>query len=340
LAFDAPAHGAPPDNFVYDPAHPVYTLGGQISTNPEVWGPQDRQSVPMRDDVLVYQSETLAKDMEVTGPIELKLFAASSAVDTDWAATLSDVYPDGRAIHICEGIRGATFRESLEQPTPIEPGKVYEYTISLWETSQVFAKGHRLRLEVTSSNFPRYARNQNTGLPLGTSADMKMARQTILHDAAHPSHLILPVIPLAVGDTVPARVDGVWRLTGTTACVSGPTLKLAADAGILGWWTSAEDEARWKIDVPRAGRYSVRLNFACDASAAGNKFELTVGPSRLEGQVPATGTWYDQREEVFGDIELSEGKQTVVLRAAGPIRGALFDLRAVVLAPRAAAGEK
>ena len=340
LALDAPAHGAPPDNFVYDPAHPVYTLGGQISTNPEVWGPQERQSVPMRDDVLVYQSETLAKDMEVTGPIELRLFAASSAVDTDWAATLSDVYPDGRAIHICEGIRGATFRESLEQPTPIEPGKVYEYTISLWETSQVFAKGHRLRLEVTSSNFPRYARNQNTGLPLGTSADMKTARQTILHDAAHPSHLILPVIPPAVGDTVPARADGLWRLTGTTACVSGPTLKLAADAGILGWWTSAEDEARWKIDVPRAGRYSVRLNFACDASAAGNKFALTVGPSRLEGQVPATGTWYDQREEVFGDVELSEGKQTVVLRAAGPIRGALLDLRAVVLAPRAAAGEK
>ena len=267
----------------------------------------------------------------MTGPIELKLFAASSAVDTDWAATLTDVYPDGRAIHICEGIRGATFRESLEQPTPIEPGKVYEYTISLWETSQVFAKGHRLRLEVTSSNFPRYARNQNTGLPLGTSAEMKTAQQTILHDAAHPSHLVLPVIPTAGGDTVPARADGSWRLTGTTARVSGPTLKLAADAGILGWWTSAEDEAQWTIDVPCAGRYSVRLNFACDPASAGNKFELTAGASRLEGQVPATGTWYDQREQDFGEIELRAGQQTVLLRSAGPIRGALFDLRAVTL---------
>ncbi|OHB77168.1 MAG: hypothetical protein A2W31_14825 [Planctomycetes bacterium RBG_16_64_10] len=122
--------------------------------------------------------------------------------------------------------------------------------------------------------------------------------------------------------------------------MSGPTLKLAADAGILVWWTSAEDEAQWSIDVPRAGCYSVRLNLACDASAAGNKFELTVGSSRLEGQVPATGTWYDQRELVFGDIALSEGKQTVVLRAAGPIRGALFDLRAVALVPRVAAGAK
>ena len=141
LAVDAPAPDGPSDRFVYDPAHPVYTLGGQISTNPEVWGPQDRQSVAQRDDVLVYQSEPLSDDTEVTGPIELKLFAASSAVDTDWAATLTDVYPDGRAMHICEGIRGATFRESLEQPAPIEPGKVYEYTISLWETSQVFAQG-------------------------------------------------------------------------------------------------------------------------------------------------------------------------------------------------------
>ena len=127
--------------------------------------------------------------------------------------------------------------------------------------------------------------------------------------------------------------DGSWRLTGTTACVRGPTLKLAADAGILGWWTSAEDAASWNIEVPRAGRYSVRLNFACDLASAGNKFELTAGASRLEGQVPASGTWYDQREQAFGEVELGAGQQTVVLRSAGPIHGALFDLRAVTLAP-------
>ena len=127
--------------------------------------------------------------------MELKLYAATSAVDTDFTATLTDVHPDGGALHVCEGIRGVTFRESLENPTPVEPGKVYEYTISLWETSQVFKAGHRVALEVSSSNFPRYARNQNTGRPLGTSAEIQKATQTVSHDARHPSHLILPVIP-------------------------------------------------------------------------------------------------------------------------------------------------
>lgn len=196
LTAAAPGADCRPDTFVYDPANPVYTLGGQISTNPEVWGPQDRQSVQTRDDVLVYTTEPLAEDTEVTGPVEVKLYAASTAVDTDFTATLTDVHPDGRAIHICEGIRGATFRQSLENPTPIVPSQVYEYSISLWETSQVFARGHRIRLEISSSNFPRYARNQNTGLPLGTSAEIKSATQTIFHDAQHPSHLLLPLIPI------------------------------------------------------------------------------------------------------------------------------------------------
>lgn len=190
-----PAKESPPDTYVYDPEDPVYTLGGNISTNPEVGGPQDRRVRQDRQDVLVYTTAPLEKDTEVTGPVEVKLYAASDAVDTDFTATLTDVHPDGKAIHICEGIRGVTFRESLENPTPIEPGKVYEYTISLWETSQLFRAGHRIRLEISSSNFPRYARNQNTGLPFGTSAEVKKARQTIYHDAQRPSRLILPIIP-------------------------------------------------------------------------------------------------------------------------------------------------
>ena len=157
-------------------------------------GPLDRSSVQRQDDVLVYTTEPLTEDTEVTGPVELKLFAASSAVDTDFTATLTDVHPDGKAVHICEGIRGVTFRESLENPTPIEPGKVYEYSISLWETSMLFRAGHRIRLEVSSSNFPRFARNQNTGLPFGTSDKVIKAEQTIYHDAERPSRLILPVI--------------------------------------------------------------------------------------------------------------------------------------------------
>ena len=171
-------------------------MGGQIAIFPDVWGARDRRSVERRDDVVVYTTEPLTNDVEVTGPVEAILYASSSAVDTDFAATLSDVYPDGRAVNICEGIRGARFRESLEHPTLIEPGKVYKYDISLWETSNVFKAGHRIRIDISSSNFPRYARNQNTGNPFGMSAEIKIAHQTIYHSAQFPSHLVLPVIPV------------------------------------------------------------------------------------------------------------------------------------------------
>ncbi|MEO2048704.1 MAG: CocE/NonD family hydrolase [Pirellulales bacterium] len=195
LSLTSPPTGETSDTFVYDPEDPVHTLGGSISTHSKIWGPVDRCTVQQRADVLVFTTEPLAVDTEITGPMELKLHAASSAVDTDFTATLSDVYPDGKAIHIGEGIRRASFRESLENPTPIEPGKVYEYTISLWSTSMVFKAGHRILLEVSSSNFPRYARNLNTGLPLGTSGEIEKAHQVIYHDARYPSHLVLPVIP-------------------------------------------------------------------------------------------------------------------------------------------------
>jgi putative CocE/NonD family hydrolase len=166
-----------------------------MSTHTDIWGDKNRRKTQERDDILVFTTAPLKDDMEVTGPIELILYAASDAVDTDFTATLTDVHPEGRAIHICEGIRRASFRESLEHPTPIQPGKIYRYSISLWETSMLFRTGHRIRLEVSSSNFPRYARNLNTGAKLGTSAEIKTACQTIYHDAEHPSHLVVPVIP-------------------------------------------------------------------------------------------------------------------------------------------------
>jgi len=181
-----------PDQFTYDPQKPVPTLGGQITSTAS--GPRDRRSVQEREDVLVYTTGPLQANLEITGPVELRLAAASSAVDTDFTATLSDVHPDGKAIHICEGIIGVKYRDSLEHPEPIAPNKIYAYKISLWETSMVFKAGHRIRLEISSSNFPRYARNQNTGLPLGTSAKMVPANQTIYHDHEHPSYLILPII--------------------------------------------------------------------------------------------------------------------------------------------------
>ena len=148
-----------------------------------------------RDDVLIYTTEPLAADVEVTGPVELVLHAASSAVETDFTATLVDVHPGGKAIHLCEGIVRTCFRDSYQDPSPIEPDQVYVYRIELWETSNLFRAGHCIRLEVSSSNFPRFDRNLNTGHPHGLDDEMQVAQQRIYHDRAHPSHLILPVIP-------------------------------------------------------------------------------------------------------------------------------------------------
>ena len=193
LAVEPPGD-EPADTFAYDPDDPVSTHGGQ-SMFIENTGPKDRRSVERRDDVLVYTTEPLAEDLEVTGAPELVLHAASSAPDTDFTATLVDVHPSGKAIHICEGIVRARFRESYTQPSLVEPGTIYEYRIRLWETSNVFAAGHCIRLEVSSSNFPRFDRNLNTGEDTGLGTRMAVARQTVLHDGAHPSHIVLPVIP-------------------------------------------------------------------------------------------------------------------------------------------------
>ena len=186
---------APQDLFVYDPEHPVETVGGQTEFPAEQRGPQDRRSVQRRQDVLVYTSASLAEPLEVTGPIEVKFFAASSAVDTDFTATLTEVLPDGKSVHVSEGIVRASLRESLENPSLLEPGKVYPYTITVWDTSWEFQPGSRIRLEISSSNFPRFARNLNTGKHFGTSSEIKKATQTIYHDAQYPSHVVLPVIP-------------------------------------------------------------------------------------------------------------------------------------------------
>src|SRR6266508_584074 len=187
-------HEEPADSFTYDPADPLPTLCGQ-SMFAEKTGPRDRQSLEDRDDVLVFSTDPLVDDVEVTGPVELSLYAASSAVDTDFTATLVDVHPSGLAINICEGIVRARFRDSLEQPTPIEPDRVYHYTISLCETANVFLSGHRIRLEVSSSNFPRFDRNLNSGEDLATGTHLQPAVQRILHSVQYPSRLVLPIIP-------------------------------------------------------------------------------------------------------------------------------------------------
>ena len=196
LSTYAPA-SEPADKFTYSPLKPVPTTGGPLCCDSVhlAPGPKDQRAVEERDDVLIYSTPPLEHDLEVTGPVRLEFFASSSAVDTDFTAKLVDVSPDGSAINIAEGILRAKYRDSRETSTLLAPGKVYSLAIDLWATSNVFRAGHRIRLEVSSSNFPRFDRNLNTGESAATSSKWTSANNTILHDAAHPSALLLPVVP-------------------------------------------------------------------------------------------------------------------------------------------------
>jgi hypothetical protein len=187
------------DSYVYDPANPVPTVGGPLCCDNArlPGGPFDQKAVEARADVLVYSTPPLDRDTEVTGPVTLELYASSSAADTDFTAKLVDVSPSGLAQNLTEGILRARYRDSRDAAKPIVPGKIYEYKIDMWATSNVFLKGHRIRLEVSSSNFPRFDRNLNTGKSASTDAAFVKATNTIYHDAAHPSALMLPVTPNA-----------------------------------------------------------------------------------------------------------------------------------------------
>src|SRR5262249_52356063 len=145
-------------------------------------------------DVLVYTSPELKKEMEVTGPIKVTLYVATSAPDTDFTAKLVDVFPDGAARHLTDGVLRLRYRESLERPVLARPGQTYTITIDAGVTSNVFLKGHRVRLEISSSNFPRFDRNPNTGRPVADETELRSASQTVFHDRAHPSFVMLPVV--------------------------------------------------------------------------------------------------------------------------------------------------
>jgi len=195
LGTDPPA-GAESDRYVYDPASPVPTLGGNVCCTSVPLGMRDHRPVEEREDVLVYSTPVLTQPVEVTGPITMKLYAATSARDTDWVARLLDVHPDGTAYNLQDGIVRARYREGKNRPASLlEPGKVYAYEIDMWATSNVFLPGHRIRLEITSSNFPRFDRNLNTGEDPATGTRMEKAEQTVYHSARYPSHVVLPVIP-------------------------------------------------------------------------------------------------------------------------------------------------
>jgi hypothetical protein len=185
------------DTFTYDPNNPVPTKGGTVLFIPA--GPHDQREIEDRFDVLVFSTQVLEAPVEVTGHVKLVLFASSSASNTDFTAKLVDVHPTGYAQNLCDSIVRATHRESDTDVSLIEPGKVYRYEIDLGVTSNLFHAGHRIRLEVSSSNFPRFDRNPNTGYPFVQNAKLAIAKQTVYHDKENPSHLIQ-------GLSAPARI--------------------------------------------------------------------------------------------------------------------------------------
>ena len=189
-----PPQAETPDRFAYDGDDPVPTTGGNNIVGATA-GPEDQTEVEQRADVLVYSTDPLPHDVEVTGPVKLVLWAASSAPDTDFTGKLVDVHPDGKAYNLCEGILRARYRHGLDRPEPLPRGEAVRLEIDMWVTSNLFRRGHRIRLEVSSSNFPRFDRNPNSGLPFGVDVELLTAEQTVFHDGGRASHLLLPIIP-------------------------------------------------------------------------------------------------------------------------------------------------
>ncbi len=185
------------DQYVYDPSDAAPTIGGPLCCGalPTGIGPEDQRPAEARSDVLVYATPAFAKDTEVTGPVSLDLYVSSSAVDTDFTGMLVDVWPNGFAQNLTSGILRLRYRNSQEKPELANPGEMYHITVDLWATSNVFLAGHKLRLEVSSSNFPRFDRNLNTGEEQARATRMVKATNVIYHDKAHPSALVLPIVP-------------------------------------------------------------------------------------------------------------------------------------------------
>ena len=184
-----------PDSYEYDPSNPVPTIGGRLCCGGLPPGPTDQKANEARSDVLVFSTPALTQDTEVTGFITAELYASTSAADTDFTAMIVDVDEKGYARYLGDGIIRARYRNSTKVAEPIEPNKVYKYTIDLWATSNVFKAGHKIRVYLSSSNFPRFNRNLNTGEKTMGGLRMVTAKQTIYHDAQYPSSIILPIIP-------------------------------------------------------------------------------------------------------------------------------------------------
>jgi putative CocE/NonD family hydrolase len=191
-----PGHKAPSDTFEFDPNRPVPTVGGAVCCNPAIfpWGPFDQRDIERRKDVLVYTTKPLKQAVEVAGPVQVSLWVSTTARDTDFTAKLVDVFPDGTARNLSDGILRLRYRNSLEKPELARPGEVYRIAIDAGVTSNVFLKDHRIRVEISSSNFPRFDRNPNTGALVADARKLLKANQFVFHDGAHPSCLTMMVI--------------------------------------------------------------------------------------------------------------------------------------------------
>lgn len=190
LSPEPPQGSEDPNGYLYDPYDPVPTRGGSNLGIPN--GVYDQREVEQR--CLTFTSPPLERELEVTGPVKAVLYAMSSAPDTDWVVRLCDVHPDGYSRLLCDGILRARYRDSFQEPRPMEPGKVYRFEVDLWATSNVFLPGHRIRVSVTSSCFPRFDRNLNTSGPIHREAAGRTALNTVFHDTLRPSHIVLPVL--------------------------------------------------------------------------------------------------------------------------------------------------
>ena len=226
LSSDKPAND-PPATYLFDPRNPVPTLGGNVSSQgtlmfqgaadqrcrPDFWLCSDSKPLSARNDILVYQTPPLTRDTEVTGRLIVKLWAASNSPDTDFTAKLIDVYPPnadfpaGVDLNIADSIVRARYHNGLGKAELLQPGRPYEFTIEMYPTSLVFKRGHRIRLDISSSNFPRFDVNPNTGEPLNANRRWRVAENTVYFDAQHPSHIVLPVIPARVQETAVAQVS-------------------------------------------------------------------------------------------------------------------------------------
>lgn len=281
LGREAPPAEAPPSSYLFDPSNPVPTRGGANLVLES--GPYDQRPVENRADVLLFTTPPLTREVEVVGPITVVLYAASDRLDTDWTAKLTDVYPDGRSMLVCDGILRARFRNGFGSETLLVPGVIERYEIDLVQTAMVFAPGHRIRVAISSSNFPRFEVNPNNGAAFGQQTPLLAATNTVYLDAAHPSHILFPVTNPDPADT-PALAESGHRgfeiLPGSNPGIGGLRFGVR--------WSTASPAT---VQVHDGGGRLVRTLLRSDRPASG-LLELRWDGRDSAGRPAPTGVYF------------------------------------------------